>query len=62
MTGSRWLRWVMVEAASMPRPTPLSSGSRSGLRSGGAGRSPRVALARRLLTLAYYALRDADGW
>lgn len=61
--GSRWLRWVMVEAAT------------GAIRDAGHRRYfcqvlrgdpkrvkiARVALARRLLTLCYYALRDEGG-
>ena len=59
--GSRWLRWIMVEAAAR-------TGGHAGLRAFAApiaerrgGKIARVALARRLLTLAFYALRDPDG-
>jgi transposase len=64
--GSRWLRWAMVEAAA-------TAGSARSTRSGRLHRFAdpiaarrgakiaRVALARRLLTLVFYALRDERG-
>src|SRR5712691_6607840 len=59
--GSRWLRWVMVEAASRPvhHPTLLAFEERIARRRG--AKIARVALARRLLTLCFYALRDQGG-
>src|SRR6266542_2166031 len=60
--GSRWLRWAMVESASRPslkdptlRRSPDSIARRRG------PKIAKVALARRLLTLCYYALRDEGG-
>jgi transposase len=59
--GSRWLRWVMVEAATHAlqnagvRALYLRVAERRGTK------IARVAVARRLLTLAYYALRDEGG-
>ena len=59
--GSRWLRWVMVEAATHAlqnasvRQLYLRVAERRGTK------IARVAVARRLLTLAYYALRDEGG-
>ena len=61
--GSRWLRWAMVEAA-----TKIGSSRSARLhrfadpiaeRRG--TKIARVALARRILTLAFYALRDERG-
>ncbi len=59
--GSRWLRWAMVEAAAhsgrdvrlhrFADPIALRRGAKIA----------RVALARRLLVLAFYALRDERG-
>lgn len=61
--GSRWLRWAMVEAA-----TKIGSSRSAGLRrfvepiaERRGAKVARVALARRLLVLAFYALRDERG-
>ena len=51
--GSRWLRWMLVEAATSAVRDPALGRF--------AAQIARVALARRLLTLCYYALRDAGG-
>jgi transposase len=60
--GSRWLRWAMVESASRPY---LKDRGLRGFRDRIARRRgkkiAKVALARRLLTLCYYALRDEGG-
>jgi len=60
--GSRWLRWMLVEAATN------HSGSDPNLRQFEARiarrrglKIARLALARRLLTLCFYALRDPGG-
>ncbi len=59
--GSRWLRWVMVEAAVHAfrdvelRQLFLRIARRRGTK------MARVAVARRLLTLVYYALRSDTG-
>ena len=59
--GSRWVRWVMVEAATHALRDPelrqlfLRVAKRRGVK------IARVAVARRLLTLAYYALRSENG-
>ena len=59
--GSRWLRWVMVEAAVHAfrdielRQLFLRIARRRG------AKIARVAVARRLLTLVYYALRSEAG-
>ena len=59
--GSRWLRWVMVEAALHAcrdvelRQLFVRIAQRRGTK------IARVALARRLLTLTYYALRSQTG-
>lgn len=59
--GSRWLRWAMVEAAAkVGRASDLHAFADPIADRRGA-KIARVALARRLLTLAFYALRDADG-
>jgi len=59
--GSRWLRWILVEAAaSGPRDPELRAFSERIARRRGT-KIARVALARRLLTLCFYALRDETG-
>ncbi len=59
--GSRWLRWVMVEAATgaVRNPTLRHWCERIAERRG--KKIARVALARRLLALCFYALRDDEG-
>jgi transposase len=58
--GSRWLRWILVEAAAAGRDPELRRfADRIARRRG--KMIARVALARRLLTLCYYALRDEGG-
>jgi transposase len=60
--GSRWLRWAMVESASRPSlkdPTLRRFRDQIARRRG--SKIAKVALARRLLTLCYYALRDEGG-
>jgi transposase len=59
--GSRWLRWVMVEAAihALRDPELRQFCLRIARRRG--PKIARVAVARRLLTLAYYALRSETG-
>lgn len=59
--GSRWLRWVMVEAAVHAfRDVELRQLFVRIARRRGA-KIARVAVARRLLTLTYYALRSETG-
>ena len=58
--GSRWLRWVLIEAATHVRDPGLRRFAAPIERRRGT-KIARVALARRLLTLAYYALRDPAG-
>ena len=59
--GSRWLRWVMVEAAVHAfRDVELRQLFMRIARRRGA-KIARVAVARRLLTLVYYALRSETG-
>lgn len=58
--GSRWLRWVMVEAAQRVRDRELLQFF-EGIERRRGKKIARVALARRLLTLCYYALRDEAG-
>ena len=59
--GSRWLRWVMVEAAihALRDPELRDFFVRIARRRG--NKIARVAVARRLLTLAFYALRSENG-
>lgn len=60
--GSRWLRWILVEAAARPGlrdPGLRKFHDRIARRRG--NKIARVALARRLLTLSFYALRDESG-
>ena len=59
--GSRWLRWVMVEAASRPVQHPTLRGFEEAIARRRGKKIARVALARRLLTLCFYALRDREG-
>jgi transposase len=60
--GSRWLRWAMVESASRPHLNdPVLRGFRDRIARRRGGKIAKVALARRLLTLCYYALRDEGG-
>jgi transposase len=59
--GSRWLRWILVEAATNAvRDRQLGRFAARIARRRGV-KIARVALARRLLTLCYYALRDPQG-
>jgi transposase len=60
--GSRWLRWIMVEPATnhATQDADLHAFEIGIARRRGA-KIARVALARRLLTLCYYALRDPAG-
>lgn len=59
--GSRWLRWALVEAAVKVRPDSALSRFVQPIAARRGVKIARVALARRLLTLAFYALRDAEG-
>ncbi len=59
--GSRWLRWVLVEAAARPQTDPSLRAFIDRIASRRGTKIARVALARRLLTLCYYALRDEGG-
>lgn len=59
--GSRWLRWICVEAATRAvRDEQFGRFAARIARRRGV-KIARVALARRLLTLAFYALRDPSG-
>jgi transposase len=59
--GSRWLRWIMVEAAvhAYRDPEVRQIFIRVARRRG--GKIARVAVARRLLMLVFYALRSESG-
>jgi transposase len=62
--GSRWLRWALVEAAVTAERDPglRALYTRIAARGGRNGKSiARVAVARRLLTLCFYAERDEHG-
>jgi transposase len=59
--GSRWLRWIMVEAATHALSNRQLGAFFTGIEKRRGTKIARVALARRLLTLAYYALRDEGG-
>jgi len=59
--GSRWLRWAMVEAAVRVGDAPDLHRFADPIADRRGIKIARVALAHRLLTLAFYALRDADG-
>jgi len=59
--GSRHLRWTMVEAAARIGRTPSLHRFADPIDARRGNKIARVALARRLLTLACYALRDPDG-
>jgi transposase len=59
--GSRWLRWMLVEAATTAVRDPQLGRFAAQIAQRRGPKIARVALARRLLTLCYYALRDQDG-
>jgi len=59
--GSRWLRWTMVEAATRVGAAPSLHRFADPIERRRGSKIARVALARRLLTVAFYALRDPDG-
>jgi len=59
--GSRWLRWAMVEAAAKVGRAPDLRHFADPIAERRGVKIARVALARRLLTFAFYALRDPDG-
>jgi transposase len=59
--GSRWLRWIMVEAATRAVTNRQLGTFFIGIEKRRGTKIARVALARRLLTLIYYALRDEGG-
>jgi transposase len=59
--GSRWLRWMLVEAATTAVRDPQLGRFAAQIAQRRGPKIARVALARRLLTLCYYALRDDGG-
>ena len=59
--GSRWLRWILVEAATTAVRDPQLGRFTVQIAQRRGPKIARIALARRLLTLCYYALRDQDG-
>lgn len=59
--GSRWLRWVLVEASIRACKDQKLRAFYEGIARRRGWKIARVALARRLLTICYYALRDSDG-
>ena len=59
--GSRWLRWVLVEAACHAYRNPELAGFQASIASRRGDKIARVALARRLATLCYHALRNPQG-
>ena len=59
--GSRWLRWMLVEAATTAIRDPQLGRFTAQIAQRRGPKIARVALARRLLTLCYYALRDEGG-
>ncbi len=59
--GSRWLRWVLVEAACHAYRNRELSNFEAGIASRRGDKIARVALARRIATLCYHALRSPHG-
>jgi transposase len=59
--GSRWLRWVLVEAACRSLHDAHLRRVYSGINDRRGKKIARVAVARRVLTLCFYALRDQQG-
>ena len=59
--GSRWLRWTLAEAATSAVRNPDLGRFTAQIARRRGPKIARVALARRLLTLCYYALRDEGG-
>jgi transposase len=59
--GSRWLRWALVEAAARIGRAPDLRRFADPIAERRGAKIARVAVARRLLTLAFYALRDPAG-
>ncbi len=59
--GSRWLRWAMVEAATTTHRAPELRALSDRISARRGKMIAKVAVARRLLTLCFYALRDEGG-
>lgn len=59
--GSRWLRWALVEAACRALRDPALRSFYQRIAGRRQAKIARVAVARRLLTLCFYALRDEHG-
>jgi transposase len=59
--GSRWLRWAMVESATRSSRDPALRAFAAPIERRRGTKIARVALARRILTLVFYALRDPAG-
>ena len=59
--GSRWLRWAVVEAATASRAAKRHAAFADPIAARRGEKIARVALARRLLVLSFYALRDPQG-
>lgn len=59
--GSRWLRWVLVEAACHSYRNPRLAGFQASVASRRGDKIARIALARRLAVLSFYALRSPQG-
>ena len=59
--GSRWLRWVLVESACQANRNPALASFYAPIASRRGNKIARVALARRLATLCYHALRNPQG-
>lgn len=59
--GSRWLRWVLVEAACQANRNTALARFVAPIANRRGAKIARVALARRLATLCYHALRNEQG-
>lgn len=59
--GSRWLRWVLVEAACHSYRNRELAALQGSVASRRGDKIGRIALARRLATLSFYALRNPQG-
>lgn len=59
--GSRWLPWVLVEAACHPYRNRELAAVQGSVASPRGDKIARIALARRLATLSFYALRNPRG-
>ena len=59
--GSRWLRWVLVEAACHSYRNRELAVLQGNVASRRGDKIARIALARRLATLSFYALRNPEG-